>query len=101
MYMRRRFQGISLEEQMRLQKKRGKKAVVRRRSSAADSKVSVQTNRSARVRSVNPFGLQVRYPTDKVYYSGTSVSGPSEIGTHYNRPLYKGHRARSQKFASL
>ena len=23
-------------------------------------------------------------------YSGTSDSGPSEIGTQYNRPLYKG-----------
>ena len=28
-------------------------------------------------------------------------SGPSEIGTQYNRPLYKGHRPRSQKLASL
>ena len=34
-------------------------------------------------------------------YSGTSDSGPSEIGTQYNRPLYKGHRSRSQKFVSL
>ena len=33
-----------------------------------------------------------------IIYSGTSDSGPSEIGTHYNRPLYKGHRSRSQKF---
>ena len=34
-------------------------------------------------------------------YSGTSDSGPSEIGTQYNRPLYKGHSSRSQKFVSL
>ena len=33
--------------------------------------------------------------------SGTSDSGPSEIGTQYNRPHYKGHRSRSQKFVSL
>ena len=33
-------------------------------------------------------------------YSGTSNSGPSEIGAQYNRLLYKGHRARSQKFVS-
>ena len=26
-------------------------------------------------------------------YSGTSDSGPSEIGKQYNRPLYKGHRS--------
>ena len=28
-------------------------------------------------------------------YSKTSDSGPSEIGTVYNRPLYKGHSLRS------
>ena len=31
-------------------------------------------------------------------YSKTSDSGPSEIGTVYNRPLYKGHCLRSQIF---
>ena len=30
-------------------------------------------------------------------YSGTSDSGLSEIGTLYNKPLYKGHCLRSQK----
>ena len=34
--------------------------------------------------------------SQKVIYSGTSDSGPSKIGTQYNRPLYKGHRSRSQ-----
>ena len=29
-------------------------------------------------------------------YSQTSDSGPSEIGTQYNKPLYKGHFSRSQ-----
>ena len=38
----------------------------------------------------------------KVIYSGTTNSGPSEIGTQYNRPLYKGlNRSRSEKVASL
>ena len=31
-------------------------------------------------------------------YSKTSDSGPSKIGTVYNRPLYKGHCSRSQIF---
>ena len=31
-------------------------------------------------------------------YSKTSDSGPSEIGTVYNRPLYEGHWLRSQIF---
>ena len=35
------------------------------------------------------------------YYSETSDSGPSEIGTLYNRPLYKGHCLRSQKLLPL
>ena len=30
-------------------------------------------------------------------YSETSDSGPSEKGTQYERPLYKGHCLRSQK----
>ena len=34
-------------------------------------------------------------------YSGTSDSGPSEIGTLYNKPLYKGHCWRSQKLHAL
>ena len=34
-------------------------------------------------------------------YSGTSDSGPSEIGTLYNKPLYKGHCSRSQKLHAL
>ena len=29
-------------------------------------------------------------------YSKTSDSGPSEIGTQYNKPLYKGRFSRSQ-----
>ena len=29
-------------------------------------------------------------------YSQTSDSGPSEIGTQYNKALYKGHFSRSQ-----
>ena len=29
-------------------------------------------------------------------YSQTSDSGPSEIGTQYNKPLYKGRFSRSQ-----
>ena len=33
--------------------------------------------------------------------SGTSDSGPFEIGTLYNKPLYKGHCLRSQKLHSL
>ena len=32
------------------------------------------------------------------YYSKTSDSGPSDIGTVYNRPLYKGHCLWSQIF---
>ena len=35
------------------------------------------------------------------YYSGTFDSGPSEIGTLYNKPLYKGHCSRSQKLHAL
>ena len=31
-----------------------------------------------------------------VNYSQTSDSGPSEIGTQYNKPLYKGRFSRSQ-----
>ena len=31
-------------------------------------------------------------------YSGASGSGPSEIGTLYNKPLYKGHCSRSQNY---
>ena len=30
-------------------------------------------------------------------YSGTSDCGPSEIGTQYNRLLYKGHSSRFKK----
>ena len=33
---------------------------------------------------------------DDYVYSQTSNSGPSEIGTQYNKPLYKGHFSRSQ-----
>ena len=59
MYIRRRFQGLSLEDQKRMQSKKSRK-VDRRRSSAAESRGSQQTpNRSAKIRSVNPFGLQV------------------------------------------
>ena len=35
---------------------------------------------------------------DHSIYSGTSDSGPSEIGTQYIRPHYKGHRLWSPKF---
>ena len=38
---------------------------------------------------------------DNNVYSGSSDSGPSDEGTQYNRPLYKGHRLSSQKFVSL
>ena len=30
-------------------------------------------------------------------YSGTSDSGPSEIGKQYNRSLYKGHTVQGPK----
>ena len=33
----------------------------------------------------------------KIVYRETSDSEPSEIGTQYNRPLYKEHRLRPQK----
>lgn len=56
MYIRRRFQGLSLEEQTKLQKKKRNKSVSRKGSGA--SKVSINT-RNGRIRSVNPFGLQV------------------------------------------
>lgn len=65
MYMRRRFQGLSLEEQRKRQAlSRTKKGrfVSRRRSSAAESKPSttqLATNPRARVIRANPFGLQV------------------------------------------
>ena len=32
-----------------------------------------------------------------MYYSETSDSGSSEIGTQYDRPLYKGHRSSLPK----
>lgn len=65
MYMRRRFQGLSLEEQRRRRQKAAKgRFISRRRSSATDSKPSpVQllpnTSTRARVVKANPFGLQV------------------------------------------
>ena len=34
-------------------------------------------------------------------YSGTSDSGPFEIGTLYNKPLYKGYCSRPQKLHTL
>ena len=36
-----------------------------------------------------------------IVYSGTSDSGPSKIGTLYNKPLFKGHCSRSQKLHAL
>ena len=33
-----------------------------------------------------------------IHYSQTSDSGPSEIGTRYNKTLYKGRFSRSQIF---
>ena len=39
-----------------------------------------------------------------VYYSGTSDSGPSEIETQYNRPLYTkdtGHRVPKIVFPNI
>ena len=36
-----------------------------------------------------------------IIYSETSDRGPSEIGTVYNRPLYKGHCLRFQTFILL
>ena len=38
------------------------------------------------------------HPTHRYVYSQTSDSGPSEIGTQYNKPLYKGRFSRSQIF---
>ena len=35
----------------------------------------------------------------RTIYSGTSDSGPSEIGTLYNKPLYKGHCSRSMPYS--
>ena len=35
-------------------------------------------------------------PKATMQYSPTSDSGPSEIGTQYNKPLYKGRFSRSQ-----
>ncbi len=61
MYMQRRFQGLSLEEQRRLQqRKKGNKG--ERRSSAAESRGSQmsQLTKGGKIRSANPFGLQVR-----------------------------------------
>ena len=37
----------------------------------------------------------------KYTYSNPSDSGPSEIGTLYNKPLYKRHCLRSQKLHTL
>ena len=37
----------------------------------------------------------------KTYYSKTSDSGPSEIGTVYIKPLYKVHCLRSQIFTQF
>ena len=65
-YMQRRFQGLSLAEQRRMEeqkRKKKKRFVSRRRSSAAESKASSTklspSTRRAKVRRVNPFGLQV------------------------------------------
>jgi len=41
-------------------------------------------------------GLGVAYMYIIHIYNRTSDSGPSEIGTLYNRPLYKRHFSRSQ-----
>ena len=61
--MRRRFQGLSLEEQRKRQTMgRGRnKFVSKRRSSGLDTKSSTQlpTSSRARVIRANPFGLQV------------------------------------------
>ena len=62
-YMRRRFQGLSLEEQRRRQKSTGNNRFVsRRRSSATESRpstVQLTSNmRKARLIKANPFGLQ-------------------------------------------
>ena len=72
-YIRRRFEGLSLEEQRKIAAKRKRKKsarkprITRRRSSAAtesskSSKSSVKLtpySRRAKIRSANPFGLQV------------------------------------------
>ncbi len=62
MYIQRRFQGLSLEEQRRIQQRKKGKKVERRRSSAAESRGSQLTphSRGGKIRSANPFGLQVR-----------------------------------------
>ena len=68
-YMRRRFQGLSLEEQRRMaekdkhKKKKSERIHTRRSSSATESsKSSVKLSpysRRAKIRKGNPFGLQV------------------------------------------
>ena len=65
MYVRRRFQGLSLEEQRRRQRsdKSRNKFISRRRSSAAGESSCDQLHpltRSGKVRAANPFGLQVK-----------------------------------------
>ena len=65
MYVRRRFQGLSLEEQRRRQKTMGRSKFVARRSSATSSRPSaihLTPNRQGRVISPNAFGLQVSSP---------------------------------------
>lgn len=67
MYMRRRFQGLSLEEQRRRQKnvRAMSKFVSRRRSSAATGSkhstihLAPNSRGASRVIKANPFGLQV------------------------------------------
>ena len=41
------------------------------------------------------------FSSEHIQWNLPSDGGPSEIGAQYNRPLYKGHRSRSQKFVSL
>ena len=47
------------------------------------------------------YGKAPQISPPSIKYSGTSDSGPSEIGTLYNKPLYKGHCLRSQKLHAL
>ena len=89
--MRRRFQGLSLEEQRRIsstqkhKKKKSEHITTRRSSSATDSsKSSIKLtpySRKAKIRSGNPFGLQVYhvciYSIDRLLCLSLSLSSPS------------------------
>ena len=94
MYARRRFQGLSLEQQRQLQ--RTKKGRFRRRRSTATTASrpsipsSIQSNsdpRKSRVRKENPFKLQVRlykcgvvYTDDPLVFNSRTLYPPEASG---------------------